>query len=189
MSVTVDLYDFAPVGYLVVDDHGHVLSVNLLTCQLLGEGRRSLVDRPVSDLVALHDRTRFDEFWRQVTNANWDPSGEFDLVHASGDFVTVACHARRSFELSAWLVGLIDVSELHEARREAEDRHELARRTDIAHHLYDSIRQRLFGVAVMIEGIAALGELPERSGQALERAHGELTAMVAEIRRLIFEDL
>ena len=48
----VDLYDFAPIGYLTLDGRGHVTRANLTAATLLGLERKKLVGRPFTNFVA-----------------------------------------------------------------------------------------------------------------------------------------
>lgn len=184
-----DLYDFAPVGYLVVGDDGRLVSTNLVAAELLGRHRLALRGRSVTDLVAHHDRERFATFWEQVAGGGADISCEVDLRHSSGEFVTVACHVRQLARHQSWIVGLIDVTDLHEARRTAEDRLELEQRDDIAQHLYDSIRQRLFGVTFMVDAAVQSPSTPEPTRIALQRVSSELGAIMTDIREIIFDEV
>lgn len=185
----VDLYDFAPAGYLIVDGDARLVSVNLVAATLLGRERADLIGRGVVDLVARHDKRRFAEFWERVTQAGEDVSCEVDLRHAMGDFVTVACHVRLATELDSWIVALIDVTDLHQARRVAEDRADLEARADVAQRLYDSIRQRLFGITVMVEAAAQAPGAPARVRNALDRVHRELADIITDIREIIFGEV
>lgn len=189
MTQCVDLYDFAPAGYLIVDDDARLVSVNLVAATLLGHDRAGLIGRGVVDLVARHDRRRFTEFWQRITEAGEDVSCEVDLRHAMGDFVTVACHVRRSDDLDSWIVALIDVTDLHHARRVAEDRADLEARADVAQRLYDSIRQRLFGITVMVEAVSQAPGAPTRVRTALDRVHRELADIITDIREIIFGEV
>jgi two-component system, cell cycle sensor histidine kinase and response regulator CckA len=46
-----DLYDFAPVGYLTLNDKGFILEANLRAAQLLGIDRQDLVKKPFSGFL------------------------------------------------------------------------------------------------------------------------------------------
>src|ERR1051325_1443638 len=55
----IDLYDFAPVGYLSLDRAGIIRSINLTGAHLLGYDRKFLIDRALLPLVASSDRRKF----------------------------------------------------------------------------------------------------------------------------------
>jgi PAS domain-containing protein len=48
LSDYTDLYDFAPVGYMSLNEQGQILKVNLTGAALLGMGRSRLINRPLS---------------------------------------------------------------------------------------------------------------------------------------------
>ena len=61
-----DLYDFAPVGYMSLNEQGQILKVNLTGAALLGVGRSRLINRPLAAYVAVADRRMFIDFLKQV---------------------------------------------------------------------------------------------------------------------------
>lgn len=54
-----DLYDFAPVGYLSVDNHGAILDANLTATILLGRDRSNLIGRPLQRFIFSQDSDTF----------------------------------------------------------------------------------------------------------------------------------
>lgn len=52
----MDLYDFAPIGYLTVNDKNIIVEANLTASGLLGMERQLLVDRPFSNFVKNEDQ-------------------------------------------------------------------------------------------------------------------------------------
>jgi len=54
-----DLYDFAPVGYLTLDEKGLILELNLTAAQLLGIERTFLVNKPFSSFIQRDLQDRF----------------------------------------------------------------------------------------------------------------------------------
>jgi PAS domain S-box-containing protein len=57
----LDLYDFAPVGYLTLDDKGFILEINLTAAKLLKEDRINLVSKRFVKFI--HDD--YKELWYQ----------------------------------------------------------------------------------------------------------------------------
>lgn len=59
------LYDFAPVGYVTLDQKGCILEINLTGASLLGLGRAQLIGTPMSVLVVKDDMKMFlDHMYR-----------------------------------------------------------------------------------------------------------------------------
>lgn len=54
-----DLFDFAPVGYFLLDRHSLVKEVNLTGAEMLGLPKRFLLDRPLSRCLFEKDRNTF----------------------------------------------------------------------------------------------------------------------------------
>lgn len=185
----VDLYDFAPAGYLMLSNDGSILTSNLAAARLVGMERSRLSGSALHDFVADHDRLRFDEYWRMATEELDEHSDEFDLVEASGEFTTVAVHTRRPVDPGVWRVALLDITELHEARRAAADRLDLAHSEDLGRRLHDSIRQRLFGVTALMDSLCRDKETTDLIRRGMERAQAEVTAIIADIREIIFGEV
>jgi PAS domain S-box-containing protein len=185
----VDLYDFAPAGYLTLSNDGSILTSNLAAARLVGVERARLTGSALHDFVAEHDRRRFDQYWRLATEELDEHSDEFDLVEVSGEFTTVAVHTRRPVDPGVWRVALLDVSELHEARRAAADRLDLAQSEDLGRRLHDSIRQRLFGVTALLDSLCHDNDTTDLIRRGLERAQAEVTGMIADIREIIFGEV
>jgi len=82
-----DLYDFAPVGYLTLDENGLVLEANLTIARQLGVERSRLVGCPFSVYVVLADR---NAFYSHLSNVLKDKTHQACGVRltkgAGGDF-------------------------------------------------------------------------------------------------------
>jgi PAS domain S-box-containing protein len=52
----VDLYDFAPIGFLTLNTRGQILEANLPVCQLLGVERKSLIRQKFEKFVMATDQ-------------------------------------------------------------------------------------------------------------------------------------
>jgi PAS domain S-box-containing protein len=61
-----DLYDFAPVGYLTLDQQGVICEANLAGASLLGMARAALMNRRFGHFVSGADLTAFDTFLQKA---------------------------------------------------------------------------------------------------------------------------
>jgi PAS domain S-box-containing protein len=61
-----DLYDFAPVGYMSLNEQGQILKVNLTGAALLGMGRSQMINRPLPAYVAPASRPIFLAFLKEI---------------------------------------------------------------------------------------------------------------------------
>jgi PAS domain S-box-containing protein len=62
----VDLYDFAPVGYVTLDKKGFIVEANLTAARLLGKDRKSLIKQPLSRFIPADEQARYYLYRRQV---------------------------------------------------------------------------------------------------------------------------
>jgi len=61
-----DLYDFAPVGYLTLDESGRILEINLTGAAMLGKERANIIGKPFSSHLALNDGQLFFLYLNRV---------------------------------------------------------------------------------------------------------------------------
>lgn len=61
-----DLYDFAPVGYLTLDETGRILEINLTGAAMLGNERANIIGQPFPARLSLNDSQRFFIYLNQV---------------------------------------------------------------------------------------------------------------------------
>lgn len=61
-----DLYDFAPMGYLTLDETGRILEINLTGAAMLGDERAGLVGKPFSNRLSLGDSQQFFLYLNRV---------------------------------------------------------------------------------------------------------------------------
>src|SRR5262245_21545294 len=61
----VELYDFAPNGYMTLDAHGLVLQINLTGAALLGKQRHTIEGLPFIGFVETADRAPVLDFLRR----------------------------------------------------------------------------------------------------------------------------
>ena len=83
-----DLYDFAPVGYLTLDERGRIVEANLTAASFLGLERSRLLGRFFTHFLEEADRREF----RQLLNnslSQTERQGEFQLQDGHGNMRTL----------------------------------------------------------------------------------------------------
>ena len=153
----LDLYDFAPVGYLTLDAGGMIREANLAGASLLGVPRGELAGRRLTLFLAPESRPAFADLLARVISGQHGFTCDASLERKGGE--TVHLHlGGEAFEADPWCrVVMVDVTQ----RRRAEE--ELARHRDTLEEL---VRERT------AELQAALAEA------------GRLNALLTEERRL-----
>ena len=76
----IDLYDFAPVGYLSLDENGTILEANLTMAKQLGIERASLIGRRFMKFVASSEKQAFRTHLAQMFKARQPRTLETKLV-------------------------------------------------------------------------------------------------------------
>jgi PAS domain S-box-containing protein/putative nucleotidyltransferase with HDIG domain len=84
-----DLYDFAPVAYLTLDDRGWVLEANLTASRLLGTERSRLVQQPLAPFIRPEDIKQFGAYLVAVVQGQAAPPLELTLLGKGGAEVAV----------------------------------------------------------------------------------------------------
>jgi PAS domain S-box-containing protein len=120
-----DLYDFAPVAYLTLDNRGWVLQANLTAARLLGTERSRLVQQPLASFIqSEEDKQKFWAYWVAMIKGQMAPPLE---LHVQGEG-----EAKVAVQLDSLLVPdaagrpqvrtcLIDVSALRRAEESREN--------------------------------------------------------------------
>jgi diguanylate cyclase (GGDEF)-like protein/PAS domain S-box-containing protein len=87
----VDLYEFAPVGYLTVSAHGLIEKINITGAELLGVDRRTLRQKNFAKFVLPADQDRWYRFHRDgFRQAGAKRTGEMRLQRGDGTIFDAA---------------------------------------------------------------------------------------------------
>ncbi|WP_102128394.1 sensor histidine kinase [Deinococcus planocerae] len=89
----LDLFEFAPVGYLTLDRQGIVQEANLTACTMLGVQRERFLSRRFPLFVAPEGRSHFNLLLRRVFEAPDKRVGELTLERAGGGALHVQVEA------------------------------------------------------------------------------------------------
>lgn len=79
------LYDFAPVGYLTLDDTGRVLEINLTGARMLGMERAHIVGKPFASRLANGDVHAFFHHLRQTFRSSGNIVTELRIAATGGE--------------------------------------------------------------------------------------------------------
>ena len=79
-----DLYDLAPVGYLVVSEKGLIIETNLTAAAQLGVARGALIQQPISRFICKEDENCYYLHRKQLLETGVQQSCELRLLKKSG---------------------------------------------------------------------------------------------------------
>lgn len=114
----VDLYDFAPVGYLTLADDGLIAQVNLTGADMLGEPRDQLLNARFSRFVSPLDADHWHERFRQALRHGAKQRFELALHGGNGSRLHVQLDCMRTVDESlapVVRVAMTDISDRKEA--------------------------------------------------------------------------
>jgi signal transduction histidine kinase/AmiR/NasT family two-component response regulator len=80
----IELYDFAPVGYLTLTSDGLIAEINLTGAKLLGVERRNLLRKRFTSFVTAGDQDRWARFFLSVKGREEQDQGELALQRGDG---------------------------------------------------------------------------------------------------------
>jgi PAS domain S-box-containing protein len=116
-----DLYDFAPLGYVTLDEDSYIQEINLAGARLLNADRDALTGYPLLDYVAAGDRDAFLNHVRTCVREHVEVTCEIGLLGKGGQAIAAHFHSIPLDELKsgAGLVktAITDIS----ARKRAEE--------------------------------------------------------------------
>lgn len=112
----VDLYEFAPLGYITIDRNGLINEINLTGAALLGVDRIKLLNHRFSRHVAACDSDRWHRLFMNIMNSTETDQRTFDLeiirADASSFTARIGCLSYESTGAAPSLrLSLLDISE------------------------------------------------------------------------------
>ena len=117
-----DLYDFAPLGYLTLDNSGVVVEANLTATAMLGVARDHLIGTPLYNRLPADQRAAFLEHMRRCRTEAGGVTTEVEVGRADGMRVPVELYSRRveREDGTEMLTAMTDLSERRQSRSERE---------------------------------------------------------------------
>jgi len=83
----VNLFESAPIGYFILDQHGNVQKVNNKGAELLGYSRDYLIGNPLLPYLTQPTRLPFSAHLRSISGVATSASAEVECLHSSGRVV------------------------------------------------------------------------------------------------------
>ena len=124
-----DLYDFAPVGYMTLDDAGRIIEANLASALMLRLNRRELINRSFPALLAPASVNVYTEFRSLRVQAGVQKSYEFGLQRADGTALPVQAEViavgAEGGEADQLRVALLDITARKQAEQTVQDHFEV----------------------------------------------------------------
>ena len=117
----LDLYEFAPIGYLTLSREGLILDINLTGALLLGQDRKKVVQRPLSRFISPEDCDRYYRLLGQIMKHDERQSFVVKLKRSDGSIVHVQLDCVRAVNGDTPLAirtTLTDISEQRHAEAE-----------------------------------------------------------------------
>jgi chemotaxis family two-component system sensor kinase Cph1 len=113
----VDLYEFAPVGYLTLTREGLIAEVNLTGAALLGVDRKKLIKRRFTGFVTPDDKDRWNRHFLQVLQHDGRQSCELEIQRSDDSRFNARldCLHMKDGEVSSVRIALIDITQRKQA--------------------------------------------------------------------------
>jgi PAS domain S-box-containing protein len=109
----VDLYEFAPIGYLTLTREGTIAEVNITAAELLGIERKKLLNRRFVSFVTAGDSDRWHSHYQNVLKRVGRKVCELEIRRSDGTYfhAQLDCQRKKSDDASMMRIALTDISE------------------------------------------------------------------------------
>lgn len=115
-----DLFDFAPVGYLILDKKGVIVNINLTACTLMGHERSYIKGKPLSTYMSKGESIKLFLNLREAFSSGNFPTLEIQIKGKDKDpfigMIQGAVYADEDGRRSVCRISLQDVTGLKEAK-------------------------------------------------------------------------
>jgi len=191
----VDLYEFAPIGYLTLTREGLIAEINLTGAAMLGEERKKLLQRRFAQFVVPEDRDRWYRSLLQTLQHSDKQNCELALQRGDGTLfhAQLDCLRMAAAPAPTVRIALADISERKQAEQALQeaDRHKAEFMAMLAHELRNPLAP--IRNAVYVIGLLDIDEPKLKWAQQLiERQVDHLTHMVddlLDVSRVTFDKI
>ncbi|MEE9147817.1 MAG: ATP-binding protein [Candidatus Tectomicrobia bacterium] len=157
-SQYVDLFEFAPIGYFLLDTHGLILEVNLTGATLLGEARSSLSHRRFAQYILPSHQALFTIYYQGVFAKQEQQSCDMPMVKRDGTAFYAQLESMavpdEAGNLTQWRMAVLDITTRKEAEEHLRQQEKMAMVGQLAGgvaHDFNNILQVIIGHTEMLE--------------------------------------
>jgi PAS domain S-box-containing protein len=182
----VNHYDFAPVGYCIVNEQGVILEANLTVAKLLGVARAELIQRPISRFIVPEDKDIYYLMKKRLVDQGEPQACELRMVYQAADSFWAHLETTIAEDESGRRVLRLVLSDINDRKRiekelEESDRHNrellesitdtfIALKDDMVVSHVNSAAERMFNQKrIDMVGRKLFDFFPEGRGTAFER--------------------
>ncbi|MDD5058687.1 MAG: ATP-binding protein [Sideroxydans sp.] len=160
----VELYEFAPIGYLGLNSNGVIEEINLTGAALLGIERGKLISRGFAPFVASEDKDAWHQYFMRAKQSGEKQSCELVLQRNDGSIMHARLDGQRiEGRTPAVRIALSDISEhkrlemeIQEQRKEMAELHTLHVAAQTAAAIARELNQPLLSIASYSEAALML---------------------------------
>ena len=199
----VNLYDFAPVGYLTLDSAGLVIEANLTGAAMLGRNRAALIGRNFTRCIAAQDRRRWQVHVSKALQYAGNQRIELLLCTEDGGTFDGQIDSLRMDQPGHEPTLRITLADITERRKSEMNRRVAvaavgsseAERRRVARELHDELGQRLSALKMDLSGLRVPNDrrqTDQRITEMIQAIDASLTTVrriSSELRPLMLDDL
>ena len=171
----LDLYNLAPVGYLILNEQGLMVEANHTAAKLLGVPPRGLARQPVTRFIFSEDQDRYYLHRKQLSKTGKPQTGELRMVKKDGSVFwgqLTATTARDADGTPACRIVLSDITEHKQVQLERAATVEFLRLINESPSTYTMV-QAASGFLQQLSGCEAVGvRLREGDDYPYYETHG-----------------